>query len=108
MHIDKGANVQHCQSVSGQMYTHIIFERGANVRGDMSYTRLMLVGYFACKELTILLYMSDVEIIRDVGIVLSPLSHLVSGLAFKVNLNIAQNTTRKPCMNEPILVSARC
>ena len=36
--------------------------------------------------------MSDVEIIRDVGIVLSPLSHLVSGLAFKVNLVIAQNT----------------
>ena len=33
MHIDKGANVQHCQSVWGQMSKHIIFQRGANVRG---------------------------------------------------------------------------
>ena len=34
MHIGKGANVQHCQSVWGQISTHIIFERGANIRGE--------------------------------------------------------------------------
>ena len=33
MHIDKGANVQHCQSVWGQMSKHIISQKGVNVRG---------------------------------------------------------------------------
>ena len=33
MHIDEGANVQHCQSVRGQMSLHAIFGQGANVRG---------------------------------------------------------------------------
>ena len=41
MHIDEGANVQHCQSVRGQMSVHAILRQGANVRGrDMSYTLL--------------------------------------------------------------------
>ena len=38
MHIDKGANVQLCQSVRGQMSLHAIFGQGANVRGGICPT----------------------------------------------------------------------
>ena len=53
MYNDEGANVQLCQSVRGQMSTHIIFQKGANVRGDMSYTlNLRVRSVFVCLQNT--------------------------------------------------------